>query len=197
MKIGLFGGSFNPPHLMHKNIALKLLHHHYLDQVIYIPTGAHYPKANLAPAKTRLTMLKLMLKNHSQLSVSDYEFNHLTYTYQTLDHFQKLYPTAQIYFICGTDNLKELTTWRHYKYILTNYKLLVIPRNNDNISQILSLYPDYQDQIIIADTIPAHYISSTQIRDHLKNNPSSSLLTSQMDQDVLNYIKKQNLYQTK
>ena len=46
MKIGIFGGSFNPPHNMHKNIALELIEHGYLDKVIYVPTGDSYEKNN-------------------------------------------------------------------------------------------------------------------------------------------------------
>ena len=61
MKIGIFGGSFNPPHNMHENIGKELLKRKYLDSIIYVPTGIKYEyKDNLLPNKHRFNMLKLM-----------------------------------------------------------------------------------------------------------------------------------------
>ena len=150
MKIGIFGGSFNPPHNMHKQIALDLINNKYLDKVIYVPTGDYYQKDDLIPAPIRYTMLKIMTKDYPNLEVSDYEIkNKLVYTYQTLDYFRQKYPKDQIYFICGTDNLKELYTWKNYKHILTNYKLLVIKRNHDQVEEIIKYYQEYSNNIII------------------------------------------------
>ena len=64
MKIGIFGGSFNPPHNAHKKIALELIKKHYVDKVIFVPTGSKYEyKNNLLSNEIRLTMLELMCKN--------------------------------------------------------------------------------------------------------------------------------------
>jgi len=107
MKIGIFGGSFNPPHNMHKNIALELIKKGYLDKVVYVPTGDSYKKENLINFKDRLKMVELMTLNYDNLSVSDIGNNDkYAYTYQTLDYFQNIYKNDEIYFICGTDNLK-------------------------------------------------------------------------------------------
>ena len=138
MKIGIFGGSFNPPHNMHKNIALDLIKNKYLDKVIYVPTGNKYNKKGLANQNDRYNMLKLMIEGYDNLDVSNYEFSKLTFTYETLNHFKNIYKNDEIYFICGSDNLKEITTWKNYDYILDNFKLIVIRRNNDDINEILS-----------------------------------------------------------
>ncbi|MDE5587038.1 MAG: nicotinic acid mononucleotide adenylyltransferase, partial [Bacilli bacterium] len=84
MKIGIFGGSFNPPHRMHLEIGEKMISHGYVDQVIYVPTGKKYPKSELLEDEIRYQMVCLMTEDNPHLEVSDYELqNHLIYTYQT------------------------------------------------------------------------------------------------------------------
>ena len=152
MRIGIFGGSFNPPHNMHKNISLELIKNGYLDKIIYVPTGDKYNKRDLIDFKHRLNMLKLMIAGNDNLSLSDIgNDDRYQYTYQTLDYFNTIYNEDDIYFICGSDNLGEFDTWMEYKYILENYHLLVIKRNNNNIDNILGKYSDYLDSIIIAN----------------------------------------------
>ena len=188
MKIGIFGGSFNPPHKMHKQIALELIEKGYVNQVIYVPTGNKYQKKDLIQAKERLEMLRLMTSNYDNLLTSDYEIkNILTYTYQTLDYFKSIYPHDEIYFICGTDNLQELPTWRNYEYILNNYKIIAIVRDNANIKDIVKYLNT--DNIIITK-IQTQSISSTIIRNSLKEKHYSEYL----DNEVMNYIRKRKLY---
>ncbi len=192
MKIGIFGGSFNPPHKMHKKIALDLIHDGYVDEVIYVPTGNKYNKKDLLDVEERLAMLKIMTHDNGQLKVSAYEVkNVLTYTYQTLDYFKSIYPNDDIYFICGTDNLREITTWKNYAYILNNYKILVIQRDNDDIEDLIKNI--YNDNIIITK-ISTRKVSSTKIRDALRRNASYSTLSKYLEAEVIDYIKKRNLY---
>lgn len=191
MKIGIFGGSFNPPHKMHKRIALDLIKNGYVDKVIFVPTGNKYNKKDLIDAKERLKMLKIMTQNNKKLLVSAYELkNTLTYTYQTLDYFKNLYPNAEIYFICGTDNLQEITTWRNYEYILDNYKLLVIKRNNDNAESIISSLNHKNITII---NINAKDLSSTNIRKSLKEVGYAD----DLDDEIMVYIRNRKLYNIK
>lgn len=188
MRIGIFGGCFNPPHKMHKNIALELVNNNYLDKVIYVPTGNKYSKTDLISDVDRFNMLKLMCQNSSDLDVSDYEFKTtLTYTYQTLDHFQSIYPNDDIYFICGADNLKEIDTWREYKYILENYKIIVINRNNIDLTSLINKYEQYKKNITIAN-IRTEELSSTKIRSVLKDAPLEEIL-NYIDKEVYKYIK--------
>ena len=195
MKIGIFGGSFNPPHKMHKNIALELIEMGYLDKVIYVPTGDKYNKSDLVKAIDRYNMVKLMTDGFNNLDVSDYELKStLTYTYQTLDYFKSLYPDDEIYFICGTDNLKLIRTWMNYQYILDNYKLLVINRDIDDVTKIIN---DLNCSNIMLANIGLSDISSTMIRLMISNNVMNEHLLDLIDDRVLKYIKTNELYGVK
>ena len=189
MKIGIFGGSFNPPHVMHKNLALYLIKNKYLDKVIYVPTGNKYVKKDLIDVKYRLEMLKLMVANTKNLEISAYEMqNSLIYTYQTLDYFKKLYPNDEIYFVCGSDNLREIKSWKNYKYILNNYKLLVVKRSNDDIEEMVG---NLKSKNVIAVNILCNIpISSSIIRKNIKLNQNFE----GVDLKVKKYIEKKNLY---
>lgn len=190
MKIGIFGGCFNPPHKMHKDIAVNLINNNYVDKVIYVPTGNKYQKRELLSDSDRYNMIKLMIQDHDNLLVSDYEFNtELTYTYQTLDYFKNKYNNDDIYFIMGADNLAEFDTWKNYQYILQNYKLLVINRDNFDKQKLLEKYKDYKENIIFAKQ-DINFISSSYIR----NNINDSRVVMYLDKAVLNYIKLNNLY---
>jgi len=189
MKIGIFGGSFNPPHNMHRDIALELIDNNYLDKVIFVPTGDSYVKNGLISFNDRYNMVKLMIKDIDLFLVSDIGNNlgH-QYTYQVLDYFKDIYLNDEIYFICGSDNLIEFNTWKKYQYILENYKLLVIRRNNDDIDNIVLKYYEYIDRIIITN-IESNMLSSSYIRDNIDNDVSKYL-----DRDVYEYVRKNNLY---
>ena len=191
MKIGIFGGSFNPPHKMHESIASQLIERKIIDKVIFVPTSNFYPKAGLISDEERLSMLKLLIKDKKEFEVSDYEFGRLTYTYQTLEYFKKENKDAEIYFICGSDNLAQLDTWKEYKKILTDYKLIVIPRE-DNIEEILNKYNEYKNNIIVAN-LENNYLSSTLVRNFLKEEKYQEV-KEYINEFVLDYIIKNNLY---
>lgn len=191
MKIGIFGGSFNPPHKTHQKIANYLVKNNYLDKVIFVPTGSNYEKPYLASEQDRYNMLKLVVGSVPYFDISTYEFGKLTNTYETLNHFKEYYKNDDIYFICGSDNLKEIKSWKQYQYILSNYKLIVIRRNGESITDIISELKHYQDNIIVIDDIKSS-LSSTSIRNEFKNNIKSADSLN-IDSKVLEYIKN-NLY---
>ena len=193
MKIGIFGGSFNPPHNMHKNIAKELIEKGYLDKVIFVPTGMKYEyKNNLLNDKIRVKMLSLMIKNEKNMKISKYELKNKTvYTYETLNYFKKKYKNDEIYFICGTDNLTYMDTWAKGIDILENYKILVIKRDTDDINEIIKRLKKYQKNIIITDIIPNN-ISSTKIRNMIKDENKN--INDYLDLNVLNYIKRKKIY---
>ena len=139
MKIGIFGGSFNPPHKMHKWIAKELIKKGYIDKVIFVPTGIKYEyKTNLIANEKRVNMLSLMIEKEKNMTVSKYELQpRPVYTYQTLNHFSKKYKKDDIYFICGTDNLSYIDKWKEKEKILNNYKILVIKRDTNKIEPLL------------------------------------------------------------
>lgn len=184
MRIGVFGGSFNPPHLMHLNIAKDLLRLKYLDKVIFVPTGNKYSKDDLIDIKYRIEMLKIMTISYDDMIVSDYENqDRVVYTYETLDYFKKKYLGSEIYFILGADNLKQISNWKNSEYILSNYKLLVINRGNDKI--------EAKDNVVVTDILN-NDISSTFIRSNIDND---DIIKKYLDKNVLEYIRKEKLYE--
>lgn len=193
MRIGVLGGSFNPPHKMHLNIALELINKQYVDKVVFIPTGSKYEyKNNLLPDRNRLEMLQILVNKNDNLSVSDYELkSEVVYTYQTLKYFKEENPNDEIYFICGADNLSYMDKWMNSEEILSNYKILVIKRCSENINELLEKFKKYKENIIVAD-IEQRDISSTEIRDKLKNNEN---VLDLLDNDVYEYIINNKLYQ--
>lgn len=193
MKIGVFGGSFNPPHKMHLNIGVQLVNKQYVDNVIYVPTGSKYKyKNNLLPDKNRLDMLEILTKNYKYLDVNDYELkDEVVYTCETLAYFKEIYPNDKIYFICGADNLSYIDKWKNGEDILKNYKILVMKRKGEDIEKLLKRFVLYKDNIIVAD-IEQQDISSTDIRDRLKENKE---VLDVLDKDVYEYIRKNKLYE--
>ena len=193
MKIGVFGGSFNPPHKMHLNIGLELVNKQYVDKVIYVPTGSKYKyKNNLLPDKNRLEMLEILTNKYKNLSVDDYELkDEVVYTCETLAYFKELYPNDEIYFICGADNLSYIDKWKNGEDILNNYKIIAMKRKGEDIEELLKKFVDYQNNIIVAD-VEQQDISSTDIREKLKNNEN---VLDVLDKDVYEYIRKNKLYE--
>ena len=193
MKIGIFGGSFNPPHKMHEEIAKRVLEEGLVDTIIFVPTGMKYEyKNNLIENKYRLDMLKIIAKKNKAYQVSDFECQPVpVYSYQTLDHFQELYPDSELFFICGTDNLSYIDKWKNAEYLMNTYKFIVIGRNTNALEPLLEKYEFMKDHIIVSNISP-NPISSTKVREKIKNNEDCKDLISE---DVLNYIKENKLYQ--
>ena len=193
MKIGIFGGSFNPPHLDHLMIGKYFIEHSLVDQLIYVPTGSLYFKKGLLPFFHRYFMLQLMIQDFTSLSISSFENqNKAIFTYQTLDYFQMLYKDCEICFICGSDNLKEFHTWRYSQYILENYKIFAVLRNDDNLSSIIQKFQPTSS--ILACSIPLMGLSSTYIRNLLRDDFDMEKLVDYVSIPVLEYIKEKKLY---
>ena len=193
MRIGIFGGSFNPPHKTHLRIALDLINKNYIDKVIFVPTGSKYKyKNNLVSDYDRLNMIKLLIKNHNNVLVSDFELQEKeVYTYETLKYFKDKYSSDEIYFICGLVIFSYIDKWKNSDELLRNNKFLVIKRNGDNEKVILDRLNDYKDNIFITDVIPSD-VSSTMIRNKILNNED---VLEFIDKEVLEYIKDNNLYE--
>ena len=193
MRIGILGGSFNPPHKMHFNMGLDLLEKNYVDKIIYVPTGSKYKyKNNLVQDEHRFKMLELMIKNDDRFEVSDFELkDYVVYTCDTLKYFQENYPNDEIYFVCGADNLSYVDEWKNGIYLLSNYKFLVIKRYTDDIDEILKRFSKYKENIIVTDVNP-NSLSSTEIRNKIKNCEG---VLDYLDDDVYNYLYENKLYE--
>lgn len=193
MKIGVYGGSFNPCHLMHKKLVTNLLDNNYFDRIVIIPTGNYYRKSNLLKGEERIKLLEIMFKDNPRVIICDYEFkNNLICTYRSMDYLQNMYKGDELYFILGSDNLLSFNTWKRYEYLLDTYNLLVIKRKNVDVSKELEIYSKYKGKLECLD-LDLDGISSSEIRDILDGD-NKELAKNYLDIDVYNYIIEKGLY---
>jgi nicotinate-nucleotide adenylyltransferase len=132
MKIGLFGGSFDPIHWGHIRPVLEAVDQVGLGRVLYLPTGRppHKPDRRLAPALARYAMTELALLEHDRLWVSSHELSEAapTYTVDTVRHFAAAYPGDELHLVIGADSFAELRTWVRFREILDLARLVVLAR---------------------------------------------------------------------
>lgn len=172
MKIGLFGGSFNPIHNAHVKLASTICKEAGLDEVWFMVTP-HNPlkrQEGLMDEKDRLAMVRIALEKEPNLKASDYEF-HLerpSFTWNTLQHLSKDYPTDEFYIIIGGDNWEIFNHWAHHEEILRDYHIIVYPRK-DSLMDTTSLPPS-----VSIIRMPEMDISSTMIREMLRNGEDIS-----------------------
>src|SRR5258708_316904 len=115
MRIALFGGTFNPVHNGHLFIAEAARESQKLDRVLFVPAGLPpHKKAPHTSARHRLAMLRLAIRGNPSFKISDWEIrqNRVVYTYETLEHFRRLWPRARLFFLLGSDSMKILPKWR-------------------------------------------------------------------------------------
>ena len=196
--IAIFGGSFNPPLNSHLELAKQIIINlDYVEKVIFVPVSTKYNrKNNLVDDNHRYNMLELMCNGEEKLEVSDIEltYGRQLYTIETLGILKNKYPEYDIYFIMGTDNLKDLHTWMKPEQILNNYKIIVLERNEDNIEKIREedkLLRDNKKALIIAKKIKPIELSSTMIREKIKMGENVERF---FKKEVLEYINKNRLY---
>ncbi|MBO4816487.1 MAG: nicotinate (nicotinamide) nucleotide adenylyltransferase [Clostridia bacterium] len=195
--IAIFGGAFNPPINSHVFLAKQIIEKlNNIEKLIFVPVSTKYKKQNLIEDEHRLNMLQIICNKEEKMEVSDVEIKSekQLYTIQTLNYFKTLYKKNQIYFIMGTDNLKELDTWKDPKEILKKYKIIVLEREDDDLEKIIAsneLLRKYKKNIIKIEGINRIYLSSTMIRDKIKRGES---IKEFIDEDVLEYIKNNGLY---
>ncbi|MCM1131007.1 MAG: nicotinate (nicotinamide) nucleotide adenylyltransferase [Roseburia sp.] len=193
MKIGVYGGSFNPCHLVHKQIVLNLLENYGFDRIVLLPTGNFYKKSNLAKGEMRIHMLNLMFQNHPKVILCDYEFkNNLICTYRSLDYLQNLYKGDKLYFIMGSDNLLHFDTWKRYEYILDTYNLFVIVRKDIELKGVLEKYQNHKGKIELVD-IEVEGFNSSFIRECVSENKYDEVAHI-LDSNVLKYIQERRIY---
>jgi len=131
MKLGLFGGSFDPIHRAHVELARAARDEAGLDRVLFLPTAdpPHKPP-RAAPAWARFVMVELALLEEEGLFASAHEMTpgRRAYTVQTLEHFRELEPDATWHLLLGSDSLAQLHTWRRWREIPRAAPLVVLRR---------------------------------------------------------------------
>lgn len=197
-KIVVFGGSFNPPLNSHFSIAQNVLNQFDdVEKIVFIPLNKKYGKNGMIENEHRYNMLKLVADKNDEFEVSriDIDANRSLYSFEHLDEIQKNYPNKELLLLIGSDNLKEFSSWRNPEFVLSNYKILVMTRDTDNIEAIINddeLLKKHKDSIItINEDIRSNY-SSTYVRKLLQENKSIRYL---VPDEVYQYIKKNHLYQ--
>lgn len=190
MKIGLFGGSFDPPHLGHLIIADQICNHFNLDQILWIPAAQNPLKEIKSTANHhRLEMLRIITKDNPNFIVNEFEINRTgpSYTIDTLKHFSKTYPNPanKLYFIMGSDSIKDFHKWKSYQEIPKLAEIIVFQRTTQEVN-----YSQYCPDCKFIATVQTS-ISSTLIRNNIKDKKSIKYL---VPTEVQSYIYKNTLY---
>ena len=149
MKIGIFGGSFDPPHKGHIEIARLCRDKFSLDKLIFVPAGVpYYKKAGNTQSVHRYNMTKLAAAPYG-FEVSDIEINSLEYTYtcDTLIKFRNMYPGGKLYFIVGADSLDYMDTWKNPEIIFSSCEIIAASRKNSSLDAKNTLKKKYGAKI--------------------------------------------------
>lgn len=183
MRIGLFGGAFNPIHLGHIKIAKEAIKQMNLDKLILIPTGnAPHKKETEISREHRLNMVKLSICGEEKMCISDYEImrEEISYSADTVEHFKSIYKDDELFFIIGDDSYNNLSSWHEPQRILNASTLLVFEREGAKV-----LPPAVK---IDMERIE---ISSSEIRKRIYIGKDFINL---LPKSVFNYIIENNLY---
>lgn len=191
MKIGLYFGSFNPIHVGHLLVAIHIREAAKLDEVWFIvsPQNPFKKNSDLADEYHRLNMVKLAIQDVSYFSVSDIEF-HLpkpSYTYITLKELTKQFPENKFHIIIGEDNVAKFKDWKEADWIMNNFDVLVYERKTENLKSL----PKFRNSNLIFFNLPMLDISSTEIRNRIRNNQSIKYFVTE---NVEQYITFHKLY---
>lgn len=192
MKIGILGGTFNPPHLGHRFLLEQFTGQINFDKIFVIPTfiPPHKNSGELADSEQRIEMCRLAFSDIKNTEISTIEIDRKgkSYTFDTLTQLKKQYPDSKLFFLMGSDMFKTFKQWYRYEDILSMCKICTCERHKDEDSK--NFFPEYEGKIIYSDA-PAFEVSSSEIRSKIKNGGDvSSLLNSR----VYDFIVKEGLY---
>ena len=202
MRLGLFGGSFDPVHYGHLLLAECSREALGLDEVWLMPAAIppHKRGRQLAPARQRLEMLELALAGHEQLRSSALEIERggVSYTVDTLAEIHALHQGALLFLLMGADSLRDLPTWRDPERICALSLPAVVRRGGSpepDFSVLAPLVPAERLAIIRTAQVemPLVELSSTDLRERASSGKSLRYRTPRA---VENYIETQGLYRT-
>lgn len=191
MKIGVFGGTFNPPHNGHIRLAKAAADELKLDKLLVIPSciPPHKIAAKLADGQERLEMCRLAFGCDPRFEVSPMELERgsRSYTVETLRELKALYPDSELYFIVGSDMLESFDKWYLWQEILS-LSVLCAASREEGYSPDLSRFGKLAERIKIITLDPLE-VSSTQIR-----NSAGEISPELLDPKVAAYIREHGLY---
>ena len=175
MRLGVLGGTFDPPHVGHLILAEEARLALELDQVLFVPAGAPWRKAGreLSPREDRLAMVQLAVGDspHFSVSILEIEREGPSYTAETLAALrQQLADDSEVFFILGQDSLADLPNWRQPQRIISLARLAVAVRSDCEAAKADALekeVPGISQRLVWLD-MPRIDISSTAVRDRVR-----------------------------
>lgn len=183
MKIGLYGGSFDPIHHGHLILAREAIEEFGLDRVIFIPNiiSPHKQFYQAAPASLRRDMVVAAITGEPKFEIDESELHRgsPSYTIDTVLETKLRYPEADLFYLIGQDNLPELSTWRRIEELALLVKFIVLKRSAKEYSHPYLALNRRID------------ISATEIRKRIANEESIRYL---VPDKVLQMIEQNNLY---
>jgi nicotinate-nucleotide adenylyltransferase len=197
-RIALYGGTFDPVHLGHLDIARRVLELFEIERVLFVPAqvAPHKLRRPVTAPIHRYAMLALATQNDPQLSISTFELDapDRRYTVDTVEHFLKGFQEAggdstELFFIMGADSWTEITTWRKWERLLTMINHIVVTRPGYNIDKTL---PIPEARVLFTDAVMKD-ISATDIR-RLAREGRFQELEELVPAAVAEYITKYEIY---
>jgi nicotinate-nucleotide adenylyltransferase len=168
MKIGLFGGSFDPVHLGHLLVAQAAVEELGLDRLFFIPAAQSPFKSEnkIAPAESRLKLLRLALAGKTNCEIDEQEIRRggISYSIETLRDYAKRFPGAELFYLIGADNISKLNEWCEAGELAKLAEFVAVPRPGELAAQ----FPKpFRGRFL--NGFPSE-ISSSQIRARVKAN---------------------------
>ncbi|WP_013626977.1 nicotinate-nucleotide adenylyltransferase [Rubinisphaera brasiliensis] len=198
MKIGILGGTFDPVHLAHLLLAETCREECGLDQVRLLPASnpPHKQGETISPAKQRIAMLEFAVAGFPEFVVDRREIKRdgLSYTWQTLTEFREEFPEDELFFLMGSDSLRDLMTWKNPETIAELATLVAVnrgPISEEQMNAYLEPLPEVIRKAIRFVQMPAVDISASEIRDRARAGRSLRFLTPR---PIERYIVEQGLY---
>ncbi len=199
-RIGIFGGSFNPIHNAHTDLAAAFVKKLKLDKLLIIPAAIppHKDSSAVIDPVHRLNMCRLAFDSVKKCEVCDIEIKRqgISYTIDTLTQIKEIYPDSEIFLIMGADMFMTLDSWKNPDRIISLAALCTVPRNSDDLAALSEKETEYRQsgaQTVILD-LKKSEISSTMIRQLIYNDESFS---KYVDSKVEKYIYANYLYMHK
>lgn len=199
MKLGLFGGSFDPIHFGHILPVRAARQAVGLDRVIYLPTARppHKTRRAMAPAHVRYAMAEIALLDDEALHVSPHELtlDRPAYTVETLEHFRRETPGADLHLLIGGDSFADLHKWVRWRDILSLARLVVLTRPGWDLGRL-----DLPEELrtaaetggaVFLDQPPVD-ISSTRLRELFSRG--EPVPPGSMPEPVVRFVQKYGLY---
>jgi nicotinate-nucleotide adenylyltransferase len=193
-RLGVLGGSFDPPHIAHLAIASEAFHTLGLERVLFVPAAAppHKGGGERTPAEVRLEMTSLAIDDDLRFTASGIEIERgLVYTADTLRALDQRYGGHELVFIMGSDSLMQLEAWHAPEELLSICHLAVAPRPGDAPEAIAAAAARWGDYQITVLDVPALAVSSSDIRARVAHHrPVRYLVPHRVEQ----YIQETGLY---